>query len=134
MATTTQKQVQLIVERSGGELFGRTKVKGNLIVDSAKTSNALKKKMKQLILDFENIEVEEFEVSYDLTSFTEQYPYLNLSEVAVKAGISQQMMRQYTSGAKFPSEQRVKQIENAIHEIAKELSKLRLHKSLREYA
>ena len=43
-------------------------------------------------------------------------------------------MRQYSSGLKFPSEERVKEIESAIREIGKELSKIKLHKRDREYA
>ncbi len=84
MATQKQSKLPLVVERSDGELWGRVKVKGNLIVDSADNLNALTKKLKTLILDIESVEVEDFEVSYDLTSVFEQYSYLNISEVASK--------------------------------------------------
>jgi hypothetical protein len=132
--TKARGRPQLIVEKADGELWGRVKINGNLIVDTATSLETLKKKMKNLIADFEDIEVDEFEVSYDLTSFFEQHPYLNISEIANKASISQTMMRQYTSGNKFPSEERVQAIENAIREIGKELTRVRLHKSKREYA
>lgn len=87
-----------------------------------------------MILDFENVEVEDFEISYDLTSFFEQYSFINVSELGAKAGISAGMMRQYASGLKFPSEDRVLQIKNAVREIGKELSKVKLHKPKREHA
>jgi|SRR5688572_3496878 len=132
--TKARGRPQLIVEKADGELWGRAKINGNLIVDTATSLETLKKKIKSVILDFEEIEIDEFEISYDLTSFFEQYPYLNISEIANKSGISQTMMRQYTAGNKFPSEERVSEIEKAIREIGKELTKVRLHKSKREYA
>ncbi len=130
--TTNKATIHLIVEKSNGELWGRVKVKGNLITDSANNLDALKKQLKGLILDYENVKVEGFEVSYDLTSVFEQYSYLNISEVAAKASISSGMMRQYASGNKYPSYERVKDIESAIREIGKELSKINLHKSVKE--
>lgn len=135
MTKTTQKaNLQLIVEKADGELWGRVKVKGNLIFEQASTLDALKRKMKQLVLDFENVEIEEFKISYDLTAFFENHNYLNISDVAKKAGISPTLMRHYASGIKFPSEERVVNIEQAIHSIGRELTRVRLHKSRREYA
>jgi hypothetical protein len=64
----------------------------------------LKKKIRTLVAHFEGVNVNEFDVCYDLTSFFDEYSYLNISEIAHKAGISPGIMRQYTSGAKFPSE------------------------------
>lgn len=131
---TEKTALQLIVEKHDGELWGRTKVRGNLITDSAQTLDALKKQMKELVYDFENVEVEDFEVSYDLTSFFEQYSFLNISDVAKRASINPTLMRQYASGKKFPSEERVHEIENAIRAIGKELSKVKLHKAQKELA
>lgn len=132
--TNTQAKAQLIVERGDGELWGRITIKGNLIVDSAKNLESLKKKIKSLALDFENVDIIEFEVTYDLISFFEQYAYLNVSEIAKKAGISPAMMLHYTSGTKFPSAERVKQIESAIKEIGRELTKVKLHKAQKQLA
>jgi transcriptional regulator with XRE-family HTH domain len=125
---TKKTKTQLIVEKSDGELWGRIKIKGDLIADSAPTLSSLQKQLKQLALDFEGVEITEFEVSYDLTSFFTQYSFLNISDVAKKAGVSAGLMRQYASGTKYPSEERVKEIESAIHLIGKELLKVKLHK------
>lgn len=133
MTTQTQK-LQLTVEKSDGELWGRVKVKGNLIVDSATTLEALKKKIKSLVLDFENIEVQDFEIKYDLTSFFESYPYIGIAQIASKSGINYGLMRQYATGTKYPSEDRVKKIEEAIHQIGKELTKVKLHKPQKQVA
>jgi hypothetical protein len=43
-------------------------------------------------------------------------------------------MRQYSIGNKFPSADRVQEIEDAVKAIGKELSKVKLHKSQKELA
>lgn len=133
MAKTKQGKTQLIVERSGSKLFGRVTVNDNLIIDHAESMPALKKGLKKLILEFEEVAVEEFAVVYDLTAFFASHP-LNTGDVARKAGISPALMRQYASGLKFPSAERLKQIEKAIHEIGRELAKVRLNRPQRAYA
>ncbi|MEO5565005.1 MAG: hypothetical protein ABIR18_16280 [Chitinophagaceae bacterium] len=130
MSTTKNTlKPQLIVEKSDGLFWGRVKIKGNLIVDSASNLERLKKKMKVLIFDFEDQEVISFDISYDLTSFFEQYPFVNIAEIANKSGINYSLMRQYSIGYKFPSSERVGKIEDAIREIGKELAKIKLHKA-----
>ena len=124
----------LIVEMSGNEFWGRVDIHNNLIVDSASSLEALKNKLKKVINEIENVEINDFDVSFDLTSFFEEYSFLNISDIAKRANVSSLMMRQYSSGSKYPSEDRVKQIELAIREIGKELSKVKLHKKHREYA
>jgi hypothetical protein len=127
-------KTQLVIERSDGELWGRISIKGNLITDNAKNLQTLKKQLKDLALEIEGIEIGEFEVSYDLTSFFEQHSELNVSEIANIAGINPGLMRQYASGVKYPSEERIQEIEKAIHEIGKKLTKIKLHKSQKELA
>jgi len=127
-------KIPLIYEKSNNELWDRVTVNDALIVDSASPVESLKKKVKKIILDFEEIEVTDLEVSYDLTSFFEQYPFLNISEIAKRAGVNAGLMRQYTSGVKYPSEERVKQIKNPIHEIGRELSKVKLNKPKKKSA
>lgn len=125
---------QLIVEKKDGELWGRVTIKGTLIYDYSNTLQSLKNKLKELILEFENKKVDDFEVSYDLTSFFESHSYLNITDIAKRAEINPTLMRQYAAGIKFPSEDRVKQIEHAIREIGKELTKVKLHKPDAAYA
>ena len=122
-----QQKIPLIVEKTGGELWGRVKINNNLIVDSANSLSALKQQIKALVQDLETVTVEDFEVNYDLTSFFEENP-LNIADVAAKSGINPGLMRQYASGVKYPSGERLKEIETAIREIGKQLSKVSLHK------
>ena len=118
----------MIIERANNEYWGRVDVNNNLIIESAPSLEKLKKKIQKAVSDIEKIEVDTYEVSYDLTSFFEQYSYLNISNIAKRANISPLLMRQYSAGIKFPSGKRVKEIELAIKEIGKELSRVKLHK------
>jgi hypothetical protein len=119
---------QLIVEKKDGELWGRVTIKGTLVYDYSNNLQSLKNKLKELIFEFENIKVDDFEVSYDLSSFFESHSYLNISDIAKRSDINPTLMRQYAVGIKFPSADRVKKIEDAIREIGKELTKIKLHK------
>jgi transcriptional regulator with XRE-family HTH domain len=134
MTTSIKSKPQLIVERSEGQLWGRTKIKGNLIVARARNLESLKKKLIGLAADIEDVEVNDFQLCYDLTSFFEEYAYLNITEIATQAGISPAMMRQYSSGRKFPSADRLSQIEKAIHNIGRQLSKVRLRRRQKDTA
>ena len=124
---TTSGKPKLIIERSDNKFFGRVTVNNNLIIDHADSIQNLNKQLKKLVYKFENVAVEEFNVVYDLTSFFTAHP-LNIGDVAKKAAISPVLMRQYASGIKFPSEDRLQQIEKAINEIGRELSKVKLSK------
>src|SRR6476646_9855992 len=103
MSTMKQIQIPLIVEKSGDQLWGRITVNDNLIIDTASTVESLKKKLAKLAKSLENVEVDSFVVSYDLTSFFEQYSFLSISEIASMIGINPSLMRQYSQGIKFPS-------------------------------
>ena len=118
----------LIIEMTDGDYWGRVDINNNLIIESSTTIEGLKKKIKKAVERIENINIDSFHISYDLTSFFEQYSYLNISNIAERANISPLLMRQYSAGIKFPSAERVKSIQNAIQGIGRELSRVRLHK------
>lgn len=63
---------------------------------------------------------------YDLYTYLLLHNELSLKVIASEAGISYSLMRQYASGEKIPSENRTKQIQDAIREIGKRLSKTTL--------
>ena len=50
-----------------------------------------------------------------------QYPWLNVSEVARAIGINKSLMARYIYGISKPSDKRIQQIRNALHEFGKEL-------------
>lgn len=118
------KKLSLIVERSkDGKLWGRVQFHDDLIVDFANSLEALQRKIKKLLQHFHQVEPSklEFELFYDLTALFAQMDYLNASAIASKARISPGLMRQYVSGFKYPSLERVKAIEHIINNLGQEL-------------
>jgi hypothetical protein len=132
------KKIVLSVERGDqGELWGTVNYDDNLLVDNAPTIADLENQMRQLLMDFHDLQPEKvlFNVEFLVSGLFEDKKFLNASEVAKKAKINPSLMRQYVSGHKNPSLERAKQIENAIHEIGKELQTVRIiPKSIKEIA
>ena len=62
----------------------------------------------------------EFEYHYDLASFYETHPYLNVSQTARYIGINDTLMRQYRRG-QYISEAQLRRIQEGIHNIGREL-------------
>ena len=121
-----QQKLQLVLEKEGSKLWGRVSVGENLVFDSATTLQALEKKLRKALNDFEGLEEIEFEYTYDLTIFFEQFNFLNQSKIAELAGINPGLIRQYSSGHKQPSKEQVGKIETAIHALANKLKSVQL--------
>ena len=62
-----------------------------------------------------------FEYKYDLQSFFDYFSFLNVSEIAKRAGINPSLMRQYTSGIKNAGEKTYSRLSECIANITKEL-------------
>jgi DNA-binding transcriptional regulator YdaS (Cro superfamily) len=127
-----KQRLQLILEKEDGKLWGRVSVDGNLLFDSATSLLALEKKLKKALKDFEGLEDVQFEYAYDLTSFFEEYSFLNQSKIAELAGINPSLLRQYSSGHKQPSKVQLGKIEKAIRVLAEKLKSVQL--STKAYA
>ena len=125
---STKSFLLTIEQSSDEELWGRLLYEGNLIVDHAKNLDKLQKKFAKLLYDFHEVDPKKakFEIAYDLTSVFKAHDVLNITAVANQAGINPSLMRQYASGSKHPSPEKVKAIEGAIHNIAKNLSQIKL--------
>lgn len=120
-------KINLIVEKGeDGRLWGRVNFRNNLIVDVATTVDALERKMRKLIMELYDIDIE-FTNAYDVSAFFENFSYLNQSRIAYLSGINPGLLRQYASGVKHPSAQQAKKIEVAIHKLAKELKSVSLY-------
>lgn len=123
------KKITLVIEKgSDEELWGRVDYDDNLITSNASTPDLLQKKIKDLLHKFHDLAPNqvEFDLVYDLTAVFSEKKYLNLSEVALKLGINRSLMAQYAAGKKFPSLQRAKEIEKAIHDLGRELLKVKI--------
>ena len=68
----------------------------------------------------------EFDYRYDIASVFNFFDYLNVSRLAVRAGINASLLRQYKSGGTYISEKQALKIENALHSCGKELMSLSL--------
>jgi transcriptional regulator with XRE-family HTH domain len=123
------QKILLIIEKGvDKDLWGRVSFDDNLIVDSASSLESLEKKMKKTLhgLHGVNPATIEFDIAHDLTAVFSEKAYLNLSVVAQKLGINRSLMAQYAAGTKFPSTERARAIEAAIHELGRDLLNLQI--------
>lgn len=63
----------------------------------------------------------DFHYQYDLQSFFEYFSFLNVTEIARRAGINPSLMRQYTSGVKTAGEKTYSRLSACISTITREL-------------
>lgn len=68
----------------------------------------------------------EFEYKYDIASFFECFKWINVTQFAKRAGINDSLMRQYKKRLAFASEEQCHKIQKTIHNLADELSAVRL--------
>lgn len=70
----------------------------------------------------EEFETVEFTYTFDLASFFNYFSFLNVTDVARRAGINPSLMRQYTSGLKNAGEKTYNRLAVCINDITKELT------------
>ena len=63
---------------------------------------------------------------FDIASLFEYYNMINVSALARYLGINETLMRQYKKGDTYISENQLKRIEDGIHVLGEELSRLKL--------
>ncbi len=63
----------------------------------------------------------EFRYQYDLQSFFDYFSFLNVTEIARRAGINPSLMRQYVSGIKNAGEKTYERLSECIGRITKDL-------------
>ncbi len=63
----------------------------------------------------------EFGYKYDLQSFFEYFSFLNVTEIAKRAGINPSLMRQYVSGIKNAGEKTYERLSTCMTQISSEL-------------
>lgn len=123
------QKILLIIEKgTDNDLWGRVLFDDNLIVDSAPSVESLEKKMKKVLHSLHGLNpaTVKFDIAHDLTAVFSEKTYLNLSVVAQKVGINRSLMAQYAAGNKFPSSERACAIEEAIHDLGRDLLKLKI--------
>ena len=63
----------------------------------------------------------EFRYQYDLQSFFDYFSFLNVTEIAKRAGVNPSLMRQYTRGIKTAGEKTYERLSACMADITKEL-------------
>ena len=63
----------------------------------------------------------EFYYQYDLQSFFDYFSFLNVTEIAKRAGINPSLMRQYTRGIKNAGEKTYERLADCMADITKDL-------------
>ncbi len=127
--TLKRPRVKLIIEGGDGALWGRINYEDNLLVEEAETVDKLQFHMRQLLLDFHDLDPDsyEFEIEYDLTAFFEEFDFLKITKIAELAGLNGSLMRQYATGKKSPSARQAEKIERAIRELAQQLLNVHIY-------
>lgn len=64
--------------------------------------------------------------TFDISSLFEYYNMINVSAFARSLGINEGLMRQYKQGKAYISDSQLKKIEDGIHSLGNELSRLKL--------
>ena len=63
-----------------------------------------------------------FVYKYDIASMFDYFDWINVSKLALKAGINPSLMRQYKNGLAFASEKQILKIQEVLNNLGKELS------------
>lgn len=128
------RQIPIIVEkasdgyfwcRTAEEINGNTMLSGcgATVADAKKDLldcyNEAKADAKESGESFEDVE---FTYSFDLVSFFNYFSFLNVTDIAKRAGINPSLMRQYTSGLKNAGEKTYNRLAECIGNITKELT------------
>ncbi len=139
MKSTTK--IDVIVEVKDGMLWGIVENKGNFIpTPYGNTVADLQQNLKQLIKDYQQHEGKtdkfwskvdtdhmDIELSYDLKAFFKEFNQIKISSLAEFANVNPSLLRQYSTGNKYPSADQVKKIESAVQELGKKLEKVSIY-------
>jgi predicted RNase H-like HicB family nuclease len=133
-----QNPIPVIIERSDKAFYARIADIGNFLpVTYGDTIAETEENMRELITDYlanegkndaawQNMHPQsiEFTYTYDVQAFFEVFPALKITEIAHLAGLNTSLLRQYASGAKYPSQAQAQRIEQAIHTLGEQLAKV----------
>lgn len=126
-------KVTVIVEKQPGvkncSCFIEETIDKCLLIGYGTTADAAVKDLlrtRQEYIDMgQDIPELEMTFKYDIWAFFDKFP-ISITPLAKRMGVNPSLMRQYVSGNRKPSQKRLKEIEAAIHDFAKELSTVSL--------
>ena len=126
------KKILVIVEKgTDGYYWCRTEeaINNTFLTSSGKTVAEAKRDLQDCYeeakadayengADWEDVE---FEYKFDLQSFFNYFSFLNVNDIARRAGINESLMRQYNGGFKKAGEKTYHRLSACVAEIKKEL-------------
>ena len=140
MKLNRKNQIEVIIEKNEEHFWGRIENKGFMPTGQGETVQALLQNIKDSIQDYiehegkedkfwSKVDVNniEFNISYDLQAFFEEFNELKISSIAERAGLNSSLVRQYATGSKYPSAEQAKKIESALHSLAKKLQEVAIY-------
>ena len=124
----TQLELELVIEKADGQIWGRVNYEDNLLADAAGSISELELQLKKLLNEHHQVDPHRvsFYHTFDLQAFFDQYSFLKISDIANLSGINADLVRQYVSGVKNPSAKQVKKIEATVHRLGKQMQELKL--------
>jgi predicted RNase H-like HicB family nuclease len=136
-----KRKIEAIIEKTEDHFWARVEERGSFMPTGQGVNiNEAIENLKDSIEDYiehegsddkfwNKIKISEieFEIHFDLQSFFERFPELKISSIAKRAGLNESLVRNYSVGLKHPSIEQAKKIEDAIHNLAKELSQVSIY-------
>lgn len=130
-----KNSIQVFVEKADdGTYWGTTQNIPGVVSAYANSLEELKEHLQTAFNDYIEIATEEnedwveivnkmedWEYKMDLQAFFYLIPEVKISAIGKKAKINESLMRQYVTGKATASEERMRVIENAVHELGVEL-------------
>ncbi|MEO5787595.1 MAG: type II toxin-antitoxin system HicB family antitoxin [Gelidibacter sp.] len=128
------KSINVYVEKAEDGTYWGTSTNAPGVVSAFGASLAeLKRNFQQAYLDYievakeigedwsQEFENPDFMYEMDLQGFFKLVPEISMAGIATKANINKSLLRQYATGKANASEKRLKEIEEAVHELGQEL-------------
>ena len=63
---------------------------------------------------------------YPIVALFRQFPELNVRQVANSMGVNPTLLQNYTNGRKYPSPERMQEIEEYLHKLGQRLQEIKL--------
>ncbi|MBN1952428.1 MAG: type II toxin-antitoxin system HicB family antitoxin [Bacteroidales bacterium] len=133
------KKLTVIIEKGDSDNYGAHVPKLPGCISEGDTLEEVKANIKEAIIehlealaDFNEVPEEldinnlKFQFKLDLPSFSKAFTWINVSALADEAGINPSLVRQYTSGKKYPSEKQAGLIQQAINRLSEDLGRVQL--------
>lgn len=128
-------KLSVILEKGeAGEWFASVEAPGTFLTTVGSSVQEVTQNLKNLVQDHLNHEGRtqdawqgvrvsdiEWEYSYDLSGFFDQFKALKINAIAEIAGLNPSLVRQYATGAKSASAAQVQKIQKAVHQLAHSL-------------